>query len=87
MVIMYPSDWNNNWTNMLSPRDARRGFSPAQKWYILNQQNGKCAECGKHLDPSTAQFHHGRPWADGGRTVVRNGKALCPVCHAKMHAE
>ncbi|MEM2112016.1 MAG: hypothetical protein QXX08_09105 [Candidatus Bathyarchaeia archaeon] len=68
----------------MSPRDTRRIFTPTQKNEILHQQNGRCA--GTHcrhqkLDPRAIYFHHGKAWSSGGKTIVQNGYALCPLCH------
>jgi hypothetical protein len=62
-------------------RDRRRVFTETQKKQILYQQDNKCAKCHKRLDPRTTQFHHGKPWAYGGRTKVHNGRAMHPNCH------
>jgi nitrate/TMAO reductase-like tetraheme cytochrome c subunit len=62
-------------------KDSRRSFSPTQKKEILYQQDGKCANCHKKLDPRATHFHHAKPWASGGRTKVINGRALCADCH------
>ena len=62
-------------------KDARRSFSPTQKKQILAQQNNKCAECHEKLDPRAIHYHHKKPWASGGKTIVVNGRALCPKCH------
>lgn len=62
-------------------KDSRRSFSPTQKKQILAQQNNKCARCHEKLDPRAIHYHHKKPWTSGGRTIVGNGKALCPKCH------
>ena len=64
-----------------SKRDSRRGFTTTQKNQILYQQNNKCARCYNKLDPRAIEFDHKKPWASGGRTVIVNGRALCPKCH------
>lgn len=46
--------------------------------------DGKCAECGKLLEPSW-HGHHIVPFSEGGPTSVENGRALCPDCHRKEH--
>jgi hypothetical protein len=67
-------------------RDKRRSFTQSQKNQILYQQGGKCAICHKPLDPRTTQFDHKKAWADKGRTVTQNGRALHANCHAiKTH--
>lgn len=63
-------------------RDSRRIFASRQKNEILAQQNNKCAVCHNPLDPRTKQFDHKKPWADRGKTIVQNGRALCPNCHS-----
>jgi 5-methylcytosine-specific restriction endonuclease McrA len=62
-------------------RDSRRAFSQSQKKEILYQQDYMCGECHKKLDPRATHFHHEKPWAYGGRTIVENGRALCADCH------
>lgn len=67
-------------------RDKRRAFTKTQQNEILYQQNNKCAICQKPLDPRAIQYDHHKGWADKGRTVTRNGRALHPTCHAiKTH--
>jgi hypothetical protein len=65
-------------------RDSRRAFSVSQKNEILYQQDHKCASSlchHKKLDPRAIEFDHKKPWASGGRTITKNGRALCPECH------
>ena len=67
----------------MARKDKRRNFTQSQKTEILLQQGHACARCGKDLrDPRIAKFDHIDPWADGGRTVVSNGQALCADCHS-----
>lgn len=67
-------------------RDKRRSFTQTQKNQIRYQQNDKCAICHKPLDPRTTQYDHKKPWADKGRTITANGRALHADCHAiKTH--
>lgn len=65
-------------------RDKRRTFSQTQKNEIWSQQNGKCAECGEKLDPRSTEYDHKKPWASGGKTTVKNGRAVCRNCHGKI---
>lgn len=65
-------------------RDSRRGFTRTQEKEIWAQQNGKCGGTACHhckLDPRTTEYHHIKGWADKGKTIVKNGKALCANCH------
>lgn len=64
-----------------SGRDKNRSFKQSQKNEILYQQGGKCAKCHKQLDPRDIEFDHKKAWADKGRTVTENGRALCGSCH------
>ena len=69
-------------------KDSRRTFTRTQKNEIWAQQNGKCANCHKRLDPRTVEYDHIRPWADKGKTIKENGAALCAECHKlKTHKD
>ena len=66
-------------------RDQRRAFTKTQKNELLYQQDGKCASARCHhkkLDPRATQFDHKKPWVSGGRTIRKNGRALCSECHS-----
>ena len=67
----------------MEKRDSKRSFTRTQKNEILYQQNNKCAniKCRKDLDPRDIEYHHDKPWANGGRTINQNGRALCGSCH------
>jgi predicted HNH restriction endonuclease len=65
----------------MAKKDKRRIFTGTQRKEILYQQDNKCARCHKKLDPRTVEFDHKKPWASGGRTIIVNGRALCPNCH------
>jgi 5-methylcytosine-specific restriction endonuclease McrA len=64
-----------------SGRDKKRTFGDTQKKQILYAQNNKCAICHKTLDPRDIEYDHKTPWADKGRTKVKNGRAVCGSCH------
>ncbi len=64
-----------------SGRDKKRTFTQTQKKEILYAQNNKCAICHKPLDPRDIEYDHKTPWADKGRTKVKNGRAVCGSCH------
>jgi hypothetical protein len=69
-------------------RDKNRSFGRTQRNEIWAQQKGKCAKCHKTLDPRTVEYDHGKAWSAGGRTLVKNGRALCPTCHKlKTHSQ
>lgn len=68
-------------SNSKPKRDIRRSFTKTQKDAIWAQQGGRCAKCHQTLDPRYVEYDHKKGWADGGRTVVVNGQALCANCH------
>jgi hypothetical protein len=68
-------------------RDKRRSFTQVQKNQIRYQQGEKCAKCHKPLDSRTTRYDHNKPWADKGRTITENGRALHADCHAIKHHE
>jgi len=57
--------------------EGRRGWSRAEQQQVLDQQGGKCADCGQHA--SSFQFDH----KDGNNSnnSMSNSQALCPNCH------
>lgn len=63
-------------------RDSRRNFTHTQQVEMMERQGGKCEDCRRNLSLRTVVFHHVIPWHEGGKTVVENGVALCPNCHA-----
>lgn len=56
------------------------GFK-SYKDYILAEQDGKCACCGKPI----TQYHHIIHRADGGIDNVKNIIGLCDNCHHEIH--
>jgi superfamily II DNA or RNA helicase len=60
----------------------RRAFSKRQHLLLAMKAGGKCEECGIGL---TQSFHadHVVPYSKGGKTVTKNGAALCPQCNLK----
>lgn len=65
-------------------RDTRRFFTPKQARYLFDRAGGKCEACGAGLPPDW-HAHHVAPHAQGGRTAVWNGRALCRGCHRRVH--
>lgn len=57
-----------------------RRFNKRQRAALFIASEGKCAMCGKPLDP---HWHgdHVKPFSKGGETDVINGQALCPDCN------
>ncbi len=65
------------------PDDTRRE--------VLRRDGYKCKECGwSHEewnpdDPRHLEIHHIQHHADGGENIKENLKAICTVCHDKIH--
>lgn len=66
---------------MSENRDKRRAFTSTQQKAILYQQDSKCAICHKKLDPRAIDYDHIKEWSASGKTIIKNGAALCPTCH------
>jgi hypothetical protein len=66
---------------------ARRLFSPYQK-IALAQRDGGCVFPGCDRPPAWTEAHHARlPWANGGKTDVKDGCLLCGFHHRLIHAD
>jgi 5-methylcytosine-specific restriction endonuclease McrA len=59
---------------------AARRFRPATRVALFLASGGRCARCGKRLDPGW-HADHVRPHSAGGATEPANGQALCPGCN------
>ncbi len=63
----------------------RRLFSPAQR-LALAMQHPTCRAEGCTVPATWCEAHHWRrPWAQGGRTDLADGKLLCPWHHHRAH--
>jgi HNH endonuclease len=62
-----------------------RAATPRQRWLLYRRQRGRCGWCRLPLG-WPAEAHHIRPWARGGRTILRNLVLLHPACHAEADA-
>jgi superfamily II DNA or RNA helicase len=60
----------------------RRLFSQRQKKILTWVAGGRCRQCGTPLTPG---FHadHIIPFSRGGKTITKNGQALCGPCNLK----
>ena len=58
----------------------KRFFSNRQRQILFWVAGGKCQVCGQKLKHD---FHadHMWPFSKGGKTITRNGQALCPKCN------
>ncbi|WP_179555605.1 HNH endonuclease signature motif containing protein [Pseudoclavibacter sp. JAI123] len=64
----------------------RRLFSPAQRRAIFARDGG-CRAPGCVFPFDMVEFHHVRPWWQGGLTDTCNGIALCSFHHHEVHLE
>jgi hypothetical protein len=48
---------------------------------VLDHEYGGCAAANCDRPPAWVEYHHKRPWAQGGNTDVGNGIPLCPPHH------
>ncbi|WP_371029945.1 DUF222 domain-containing protein [Pseudoclavibacter sp. JSM 162008] len=64
----------------------RRLFSPAQRRAIFARDSG-CRAPGCEFPYDMIEFHHVRPWWQGGLTDTSNGIALCSFHHHEVHLE
>ena len=63
----------------------RRLFSPAQR-LAMAMQHPTCRAEGCTIPATWCEAHHWRrPWAQGGRTDLADGKLLCPWHHHRAH--
>ena len=60
----------------------RRRFSSRERTALYLAADGRCARCGRELEPGW-HADHMRPYSRGGETDVINGQALCPDCNLK----
>jgi 5-methylcytosine-specific restriction endonuclease McrA len=66
-------------------RDKKRAWSKAENAKKLEQQGGKCAQCGEAKTADEVEGHHIERHADGGQTDDPNHAALCNPCHIDIH--
>lgn len=60
-----------------------RAFPEDIKLKVWENQEHKCAICGKEFDFEFMEGDHITPWRDGGRTVVENCQMLCRECNRR----
>jgi 5-methylcytosine-specific restriction endonuclease McrA len=69
-----------------SARDPKRLFSRGEVKEGLEQQGGKCMQCGDELELPDAKGHHVERHANGGATTPDNLAVLCAECHFEVHS-
>lgn len=62
---------------------AKRNFSKKQRLTLLLLSGGRCGLCGDEINEYNFHADHIIPYSLGGKTVVRNGQALCITCNLK----
>ena len=58
----------------------RRDATPQQRQQVIIRDNGRCVVCGCH-DVALLEIDHAHPYSIGGRTILANLQAMCPVCN------
>ena len=66
-------------------RDPKRAYSKKEKAEMLDDQGGKCAQCGTEKTVDQVDGHHIERHADGGATTKENGASVCKDCHKELH--
>jgi RHS repeat-associated protein len=66
-------------------RDIKRFWTKAERRKKLEQQEGKCGQCGEPKTVEETNGHHIVRHADGGRTDDDNHVELCKPCHDAIH--
>lgn len=67
-------------------RDAQRFYTQDQRNILYDLAEGRCEGCSAPLVDGW-EADHKVPWADGGRTVIENGQALCAPCNRRKGRE
>ena len=69
---------------------VNQNFTQKTKEEILEKQGGYCDCCGSplhpyHRDGRPCHIHHRNPKHKDGSNSIRNGVALCTLCHTAIH--
>lgn len=67
-------------------RDPKRVWTKNENVAKLEEQGGKCAQCGKDASIGETRGHHKQRHADGGQTNTDNHAMVCDPCHKELHA-
>jgi RHS repeat-associated protein len=66
-------------------RDPKRVWTKAENKRKLDQQGGKCANCGKDTTIDESRGHHTKRHADGTPTDDQHHAVVCIGCHKELH--
>lgn len=64
-----------------------RIFDRRDKLAKYEEQNHRCAICGKEFDFDQMHGDHKTPWSQGGHTTLDNCQMLCTECNLRKGAE
>jgi len=62
---------------------AMRFFTKKDKFILFQFASGLCCNCSKPLTSENYHADHIKPYANGGKTDIKNGQALCCECNLK----
>ena len=68
----------------IKPLDGNRLFNYHERLAIYLRANGNCEICGKAISFKEGHADHKIRHADGGLTIVENGRWLCIDCNLKL---
>ena len=71
----------------LVPLDPQRNFTDHERRFIYWRDSRDCRVCRMPVPWDLAVFHHVKPHAQGGRTVVDNGALVHSQCHPLSEAD
>ena len=87
---MVTKDNQRFFTNVQRQVIFREAFNPKTRQYECQADTSKewyeKSSCSKTIDESSYEADHIDPWSNGGETRISNGKALCPSCNSRKHA-
>jgi len=63
------------------PKDPNRLFSEAERLALYLRADGRCEKCKKATKFEDGDADHKKRHADGGKTILSNGRWLCASCN------
>lgn len=78
LLERYFLKWNGS---ELSFKDAKRHFTPAERYYVWIKANKQCEKCEKSVAMNEMDADHIVPWSKGGETSIDNARCLCVSCN------
>jgi len=62
-----------------------RFISAVKRFELIISRGSKCEYCGWAEYPAILDVHHIKPLKQGGKSISKNFKVLCPNCHKTVH--